>query len=487
MLPYEDLIKPDKNSTKAVYIQIATKFIELIQKGKIRSGAKLPGSRQLALKLGINRNTMNAAYDELIAQGYALSLQRKGVFVVENLPEIKGEALDESLQSKSYHGIAPFAWNEQLQTIPLVSLQEYQLVIDDGFPDVRLAPIDSLMREYRSLSRRSPNRKFLKYGPPGGSHRLKMALFKHLADTRGINIAPENMLITRGCQMGFYIAAKLLIMPGDYMVVGTSNYFAVDATFRHFGARLLRVPVDENGMDIDKLEALCKKKKIKGVYVIPHHHHPTMVTLSTDRRMKLLQLAAAYNFAIIEDDYDFDFHYDTNPILPLASIDPYGHVLYVGSITKTVAPGLRMGFLIGPEKFIDKAARFRLLIDRQGDTLMEEAMASLYELGEIDGHLRRSLKIYRERRNVFCHLLEEKLNDAVTFEIPRGGLGIWTVFDKSIDLTQLFKRSLKMGLMINDPSIYNNEVFNENGVRLGFASVNETEINRALGILESAL
>lgn len=487
MLPYEDLIRPDKSSTKAVYVQIATSIIELIQKGIVRAGAKLPGSRQLAEKLDINRNTVNAAYDELFAQGYIISMERKGVFVVENLPEVQPESLDQTLQSKSYHGMAPFAWNEDLPTVKDTNMQDFRLMIDDGFPDVRRAPVDALMREYRSLARRSTNRKFLKYGSPAGSHRLKMALFKHLADSRGITASPRNIFIVRGCQMGFYIAAKLLVTSGDYVVVGESNYFAVDHTFRHFGARLLRIPVDGSGMDIDRLEDVCKTKKIKAVYIIPHHHHPTMVTLSVDRRMKLLHLAARHNFAIIEDDYDFDFHYETNPILPLASIDPYGHVLYVGSVSKTIAPGLRMGFLIGPEKFIEKAAWFRLLIDRQGDTLMEEAMASLYEVGEIDSHLRRSLKLYRERRDLFCQMVGQKLGDAVDFEIPRGGLGLWTIFDDSIDVNRVFEKSLKKGLRITDPALYKNETFDMNGVRLGFASLDEREMVRAIDILESVI
>lgn len=487
MLPYEDLIKPDRTSAKPVYVQIATTIIELIQKGIIRSGARLPGSRMLAQKLDINRNTVNAAYDELFDQGYIVSLERKGAFVVENLPEIKPEWPDRSLQSKSYHGLAPFPWNEDIPTIRESNMQDFGLVIDDGFPDVRLAPVDALMREYRSLARRGANRKFLKYGPAGGSNRLKMALFKHLADSRGITVSPQNILIVRGCQMGFYIAAKLLVTPGDYIAVGQSNYFAVDHTFGHFGARLLRVPVDDNGMDINRLEEVCRKKQVKAVYIIPHHHHPTMVTLPVDRRMKLLHLAAQHNFAIIEDDYDFDFHYETNPILPLASIDPYGHVLYVGSVSKTIAPGLRMGFLLGPEKFIEKAARFRLLIDRQGDMLMEEALASLYEVGEINSHLRRSLKTYRGRRDLFCQMVKDKLGNVAEFETPKGGLGLWTLFDAKVDLSRVFEKSLKKGLYFTEPSLYKNEAFDVNGVRLGFASLEESEMVKALGILENSI
>jgi GntR family transcriptional regulator / MocR family aminotransferase len=145
---------------------------------------------------------------------------------------------------------------------------------------------------------------------------LREIFAQFLGETRGLNIAPDNILITRGAQMGIYIAAQLLIKAGDVVVVGNPSYITATSIFEQAGAQILRVPVDEFGIQVEAIEAICQaKKKIRAVYVIPHHHHPTIVTLTLERRLKLLNLAEKYYFAIIEDDYDYDFHYSSSPMI----------------------------------------------------------------------------------------------------------------------------------------------------------------------------
>jgi GntR family transcriptional regulator/MocR family aminotransferase len=237
-------------------------------------------------------------------------------------------------------------------------------------------------------------------------------------------------------------------------------------------------------MDVDYLEDILQRKKINAVYIVPHHHFPTTVTMSMDRRLKLLNLAKEYRFAIIEDDYDFDFHYDNKPYLPLASIDHNHNVIYIGSISKTFAPALRIGFMIGPSAFIDAASSLRQLIDKQGDTLLEEAFAVLFDDGEMERHFRKSLKIYKQRRNLFCDILKSDFNDVMEFRIPEGGLAVWCTFDKKIDLVKMSEDALKKGLHIANGTYYNNESIFTNGLRLGFASLKENEMVEALGILK---
>ncbi len=141
--------------------------------------------------------------------------------------------------------------------------------------------------------------------------------------------------------------------------------------------------------------------------------------MSMERRLKLLELAKEHRFAILEDDYDFDFHYDNKPYLPLASIDRNQNVIYIGSITKTFAPALRIGFMIGPPAFINAAASLRELIDKQGDTVMEEAFAVMFENGEMDRYFRKSLKIYKQRRDYFCATLEADFKNDILFKTPK--------------------------------------------------------------------
>src|SRR5690606_23966695 len=140
--------------------------------------------------------------------------------------------------------------------------------------------------------------------------------------------------------------------------------------FRQLGASVNYVPVNEGGIDVEAIEKLCREKSIRFIYVISHHHNPTTVTLIPERRIKLLELAAEYRFAIIEDDYDYDFHYTSTPMMPMASLDKQGSVIYIGTLTKTLAPSIRIGFMIAPQNFIRAAVYLRKSIDVQGDSLM---------------------------------------------------------------------------------------------------------------------
>lgn len=493
MLPYKSLIQVDRHSPVTLYIQVCNSFITLISNGTLRPSDLLPSSRVLAELIGINRNTVKLAYEELISQGWAESAERKGIYVLSKLPVISKSRLSENPSTQSKPGRAEaskesFLWkNNFAHALPSLNLQKNGLAIDDGFPDVRLAPVDVLMREYRSLSRRFYGRNFMKYGSPNGSEHLRLSLSNYLSGTRGLDISPENILITKGSQMGIYLAAQLLLSPTDQIAVGLSNYLSADETFRHAGANLIRIPVDDNGMDVNYLQDILQRKKIKAVYVIPHHHCPTTVTMSVERRLKLLDLAREHRFAIIEDDYDFDFHYNNKPYLPLASIDHNQNVIYIGSITKTFAPGLRIGFMTGPPAFIKAASALRELIDRQGDTLLEEAFAVMFDNGEMDRHFRKTLKIYEQRRNLFCQMLKTDFSNEISFKIPEGGLAVWSVFNEKTDLVKLSANAAKQGLHIDNGKFYQNESFSANGLRLGFASLEEKEMAETLKILKKVL
>ena len=184
---------------------------------------------------------------------------------------------------------------------------------------------------------------------------------------------------------------------------------------------------------------------------------------------------------------DFDFHYSNKPYIPLASIDQNLNVIYIGSVTKTFAPSLRIGFLIAESKFVHACSYLRQLIDKQGDSLLEEAFSGLYANGVMERHFRKCLKIYQQRRDLFCELLSTDFKNVITFDVPEGGLAVWSLFSEDISLRQLSRRALEMGLRIGDGTFYDNEMLKPNGLRLGFASLNEQEITTALQILRGAI
>ncbi len=487
MLPYKTLIQLNRDSNVSLYVQLCNGFINLITSGTLQPGDALPSSRVLSKLIGVNRNTVKLAYEDLTIQGWAESIERKGIFVLSKLPEVPRHKSAGFAASSPRHAVS-FLWSNPFESHQESdNFQKSILTIDDGFPDVRLTPVDLLMREYRSISKKIYGKNFLKYGYPKGAESLRKALCRYLSDTRGLVLDPEHILITKGSQMGIYLATQLLLSPRDKIAVGLSNYRSADKIFTYSGANLVRIPVDRYGMDIDVLEEVLKRETIRAVYIIPHHHFPTTVTMSIDRRLKLLKLAGEYRFAIIEDDYDFDFHYNNKPYIPLASIDNNQNVIYIGSITKTFAPALRIGFLIAEPKFVNACSSLRQLIDKQGDSLLEEAFSCLYDNGEMERHFRKSIRIYQQHRNLFCEILSADFKDIISFDMPEGGLAVWSPFDKRINLKELSQRALKKGLAIGDGSFYDNEVHKPNGLRLGFASLNESEITRSLELLRKII
>jgi GntR family transcriptional regulator/MocR family aminotransferase len=321
------------------------------------------------------------------------------------------------------------------------------------------------------------------YGELAGALSLRLALSKFLNETRGLNISENNMLITRGAQMAIYIAAAIIIKPGTTVIVGEPNYGMANMLFEHLGAKLIRVPVDDNGIDVDALEKICKKKKPGLLYIVPHHHHPTTVTLSSQRRMQLLALIRQYNFPVIEDDYDYDFHYNSSPILPLASAEHNGNVIYIGSITKSFTSSFKVGYMVAPQNFIAETLKLRRLIDIRGDNLMEEALAVLFDTGDMQKHLKKSLKLYHQRRDLFCDLLNNSIGKHISFEKPSGGMALWVRFNKKKLLPSISQQASALGLFINDGSFYNSGTVNYNGLRMGFASLNEKEMEEAVKVL----
>ena len=485
-----NLISIDKNLSIPVYQQLANSIIDLIGKGTLRPGSALPSSRVLAEAIQLHRKTVIAAYDELDAQNWVDVYPRKGIFVAKNLPVVRAKPLQKNNTAQS---IAP-----QTHYIIGKEVRLYQdmfkaspgqnIVLNDGFPDSRLAPVDLLVREYRRFGNYHFTQKYLSYGPEQGSESLRHELAGFLAETRGLHASPDDILITKGMQMAIYLISQVLLSKNDTVIVPDPGYPGASEVFEHSGAQLAFVPVDECGMDMDAVEAICKSKKVKMLYVIPHHHRPTTVTLSPERRMRLLELAKKYRFSIIEDDYDYDFHYASSPVLPLASADDCGSVIYVGSFSKILAPGIRIGFIVAPKNLITQATRLRKMIDRQGEQLLEEAMANLLKNGDIGRHLKKVNKIYRERRDVFCSLLNSKLQGQLSFKIPNGGFAVWAQYSHNINPKEVAEKAGTMGLTLsNGTGYYHQEKDNSGFVRLGFASLNVKELEQAVDILVAAI
>ncbi|HEY4286588.1 MAG TPA: PLP-dependent aminotransferase family protein [Puia sp.] len=483
-----------------LYLQLESEIIQLICRGILKPGQALPSSRELAQSLQLNRKTVVATYEELGAQGWVETRERSGVYVSSDLPDTSARAVNQNskklIQSrKPGYPLARRPSAITTKTDPSLELNALEAPaplykIDDGFPDSRIAPIDQLVREYRRFGKSRFANRFLMYGPEKGSYRLRVELANFLNRTRGMQVTENEILITKGTQMAIYLTTQLLISPGDTVFVPEPGYMDANQTFKLAGANLVFIPVDKEGMDVDRIEQLCKKKVPRMIYIIPHHHRPTTVSLSAERRMRLLSLAGKYGFALLEDDYDFDYHFTSNPLLPLASLDSGGHIIYVGSFCKAIAPGIRIGFMVAPEVVIGEAAALRRLIDRQGEQLLEEATAELLSAGDISRHIKKSHKVYQERLDNTCRLLREHLGEYLTFQRPDGGLAIWAAYRKDISARAVALNAGKLGLKINDGRGYffqPNISMPNDYIRIGYCSLDKTEMAGAIDLWKQAL
>ncbi|HEY6558333.1 MAG TPA: PLP-dependent aminotransferase family protein [Polyangiaceae bacterium] len=471
-----------------IFLQIARAVADDIRAGRLKRGERLPGTRTLADALGVHRNTVLAAYAELGDEGWVETARARGTFVSSDLPEKMPRAFAPEahlpLLERAGFELAP---GPAVPEIPAPAAASGSvLALLGGVPDVRLVPIDQLARAYRrALSKYG--RSLLSYGSASGHPRLRSELARMLRATRGLLVEADHVLVTRGSQMALQLAARALIAPGDVVAVESWGYQPAWEALRLSGAELVPIPVDEHGLNVGRLAELARLRRVRAVYVTPHHQYPTTVSMSAARRIELLSLAHRERIAVLEDDYDHEFHYVGRPMLPLASSDRAGVVIYLGTLSKVLAPGLRLGFVAAPRPVIERLTAYRYYADRQGDQAVEAAVALLFEEGEIQRHIGRARRKYAERRQVFVELLARKLAAELSFRVPNGGMAIWARIASGIDGEAWAERALSRGLLLQPTRRFAFDGRPRPYLRLGFAGSAPNELERAVERLRQAL
>lgn len=469
---------PDPEPAGPAYLRLSRYLVGEIRRGRWPAGARLPGTRSLARQLEVSRNTVLAAYDELLAQGWLETRPASGTFVAPQAPEVPAPPPGRTRPPRP-----GFTLGDPLPLLdPPAPPGPEVLRLSGGLPDERHFPSELLARALRRvLRRRGPE--VLGYGDPRGDPGLRAALIGSLAATRGLVLGPEDLMVTRGAQMALALAARLLVRPGDRVAVERYGYRPVWEALRLAGAALVPIPVDEQGMQVERL---AEVGALRAVYLTPHHQYPTMALLSPARRAWLLAWAARRRVAVLEDDYDHEFHYRGQPVAPLASADPAGVVVYAGGLSKVLSPGLRLGFLAAPRELVARAARLRRCWDRQGDLATEAAVARLLQEGEVPRHVRRMRRLYAARREVLLEELARQLPGALEFQVPPGGLALWARATGGVDVEAWRRRALASGVEVSTARRFDLLGRRAPYLRLGFAALTPEELREAVRRLAAA-
>ncbi len=466
---------------KPAFIAVSQWLSAEIRRGRLRPGGRLPSTRELGRALGFNRNTIVAAFAELAAEGWITTRPASGTFVSAALPAARVRRL--AAVPGGPGEAAGFELGGAALQLPAAPRPGVRFALWGGIPDLRLVPSAALARAYRRALARSGER-LLSYDAPAGLPELRERIAALVRDTRGISAGAEHVLVTRGSQMALYLLARCLLRPGDRVAVEELGYGPAWAAFRGAGAELVPLPVDEHGIDVARL---TRQKNIRAVYLTPHHQYPTTATLGMGRRLALLEHARRERIAIIEDDYDHEFHYDGRPILPLASADGGGVVIYLGTLAKVLAPGLRLGFVVAPATLVRELTALRAVVDRQGDHVLEAAVAELYDDDELGRHVRRMRRVYHARRDAFVSALERQLGKSLEFRVPAGGMALWVKSERSA--VAWHRRALALGVDFMSGPTFSDAATSsrfEHFARLGFARYRERELDEAVRRLARA-
>jgi len=467
------------------YVAIARTLAQDIARGRLKPGERLPGSRTLAVMLGVHRNTVQAALTELEAQGWVEPRPARGVFVRGARPEdmprpfTRRVPLRSEVPARIGFDLPPVGRAERARIGEPTSTDS--LILTGGVPDPRLFPYDLLARAYRRALRQRGGA-LLDYGSAFGEPHLRAALADMLTRLRGLAASADDVLVTRGSQQAIWLAARSLLAPGDRVGVECWGYPPAWDALRDTGAELVPLEVDGEGLRMDAVEAALAHGPLRALYLTPHHQYPTTVPLGARRRLRLLELARQHRFAVLEDDYAHEFHYDGRPRLPLASADPGGTVVYIGSLSKILAPGLRLGYVVAPRPLLERMAALRTMVDRQGDAIAEAAVAELLEDGEVERHARRMRVIYRARRDLLVAELTRQLGPRLSFEVPQGGMALW-VRVHGTDPERWVERAAARGVTFRAGSVLS--LLGSKHVpyvRMGFTRLDERELVRAVRI-----
>jgi GntR family transcriptional regulator / MocR family aminotransferase len=465
-------LKLNPNLELPLHRQIYNALRQNIVNGTLPFNTKLTATRAFSVAHGVSRNTVLAAFNDLIAEGFLEARVGAGTFVNHQTTITSARVSDQQLSNRG------LAISNTAFTIPR---ETRVAAFRHGIGDLSLFPWDVWTRLYKRAAHQNQN---FGYHDPAGFLPLRQAIATHIAATRAVHCTSEQIIITSGSQQAIVLAAQLLLEPNDLVWHENPGYLGARGALLTAGANVVPIPVDEFGLDVLAGQRLAPKARL--AYVTPSHQYPTGVTMSHERRIELLQWANAANAWVLEDDYDSEYRYDQRPLESLQSLDQYGRVIYVGTFSKVLFPALRLGYMVVPANLAQAFSTARALHDRGSSLLEQQALASFIAEHYFARHIRRTQKLYLERQLILRESLSKHLPELELHGFEAGmHLAAW--LPKGLNDREISKTASQHGLEVMPISTYSQTHLARGGMFLGYAAISPQEIQKGVKMLSQII
>ena len=445
---------------RSMQAQLSGQLRRMIQTGELQAGERLPSTRELAHALLVSRNTVVAAYEMLLGEGYVETELRRGFTV--------------NKAAKAFRAM-PLRPRERREPERTPSLPAMPVPFRPTQPDVNLFPLQIWNRHRTRVLRRGAS--LLQYQSrfPVGLDELRSSVTDYLRDSRGVRCAWNQVAITNGSQQGLFLLAHLLLRPGDRVIVEDPGYPGARNAWSHAGATIVPAPVDEEGICLPEGEM----PNAAVIYVTPSHQFPLGACMSLGRRLSLLQAAHAAGTWIVEDDYDAEFRYTSLPQPSLQSLDEHGRVIYVGSFSKTLCPGLRLGYVVLPPALVEPFAALKSTVDDYSPLVDQATLAAFLDSGGFYAHLRRCRRRYAERQAYFLKQIERR-KLPLKFPVTGRGMNLAGLLPEHLNDERISRRLQAAGLDIPPLSRYAMRPVRP-GLLFGLAAFDIKQIREGVG------
>lgn len=480
----------DHQSAVPLYQQIERYLRQSILAGDLLPETRLPSTRQLAESLSVSRITVANAYAELESNGLIYSREGSGTYVMA--------PVSISTPLKNDADISWPLWQRDTRVSEPDSLSRYppmpstrashpHPISFTGVGDPRQFPVKDFYKAIQTVIQRD-GIAALDYGPFDEGYRPLRETLSHILASQGIRANPDNMLITSGSQQALALVCQLLLKPGDAILVESPTYNFALALFQVLNLKVIGVPMDEWGMQVELVESLLQQYHPKLLYTIPNFQNPTGMCLSGARRRELVILANRYNIPILEDDFVGDLRYEGRAQPAIKALDPNGNVIYVGTFSKMLMPGLRVGFLVADGPIFGQLVGYKRVIDLTTSTLIQRGLDEYVTVGRYQAHVRRSCRVYRQRRDAMLLSIQRHLPLDVHVTPPQGGLFIWMRLPENVSSLALLPLAAEQGVEFAPGSLFFlDRSEGEAYLRLNFATQTPEAIEQGIQRLGVAL